>query len=425
MHCSHIPFLGLVLIFLAAPALAAEESRATLANRSIDQGDDWMDKGQYDRAIAAYSEALRHDAENARAYNNRGYAWYQKGQKDKAVADYSAALRRQPEYVQALNNRGLALIDLGKVDEAIADFTKSLEINPLELAALLGRALAYKAKKEELKAIRDYDTAIGIFKNNRNTRALVYLLANRGSSWREKGEYDKAVADLNEALRIDPKNTFARNELGRVRLGQKKYDKAIAEFTKAIQADATLKVGYLNRGYAHHKKGELDKALPDLSEAVRLDPRYAYAYYLRANVLFQKGELDMAGKDWDKAIVEYTRSIAANSRDSLTASRLAWLLATCPIERYRDGKRAVKVAAKACELTRWEDRSCLDTLAGAYAEVGQFDKAIKYLSRALELQTPGYFDREAGQQRLELYRKRQAYRDPPLTKPGDPDRSAR
>ena len=97
------------------------------ASRHIDHGDDWMDKGEYDKAITEYSEALRLDRASKRAFNNRGYAWYKKGQKDKAVSDYSEGIRLQPRYVQALNNRGYALSDLGKLDAAIADFSKALE----------------------------------------------------------------------------------------------------------------------------------------------------------------------------------------------------------------------------------------------------------------------------------------------------------
>src|SRR5262249_49421907 len=62
---------------------------------------------------------------------------------------------------------------------------------------------------------------------------------------------------------------------------------------------------------------------------------------------------------------------------------LAQLLATCPDDKVRDGKRAVQYATTACELTDWKVPSCLETLAAAYAEAGQFEEAIRYQTRAL------------------------------------------
>src|SRR5262249_28243335 len=186
----------------------------------------------------------------------------------------------------------------------------------------------------------------------------------------------------------------------------------------------TNKAAYVNRAYAHHKKGELDKALTDLDEAIRLDPRYAYAYGLRGNVHFEKGDLAKADKEWEKSIAEYRSILTSAPHDSLLTRGLACLLATCPAERFRDGPAALKLARRACELTEWRERNCLDALAAACAEVGQFDQAIEYQAKALALETDGYYDREAGKRQLEVYRKRQGYRDPPSPSPTPASRPA-
>jgi hypothetical protein len=91
----------------------------------------------------------------------------------------------------------------------------------------------------------------------------------------------------------------------------------------------------------------------------------------------------------------------------------AWILATCPEGKVRDGKRAIQMATKACELTDWKSGRELSILAAAYAENGQFDEAVRYQTKALE--DPVYRG-PAGdgfRKRLELYQQKKPYRRDP------------
>jgi tetratricopeptide (TPR) repeat protein len=64
------------------------------------------------------------------AYFNRGYAYGEKGDYDQALADYTQVIRLDPNYAAAYNNRGYAYRNKGDYDRAIADYTKTLSINP-------------------------------------------------------------------------------------------------------------------------------------------------------------------------------------------------------------------------------------------------------------------------------------------------------
>jgi tetratricopeptide (TPR) repeat protein len=75
------------------------------------------------------------------------------------------------------------------------------------------------------------------------------------------------------------------------------------------------------------------------------------------------------------------------------------------VPKYRDGAKAVRYATKACELMEWHDAGAIDTLAAAYAETGDFDKAIQFQKRADEMDT------RADPARLALYEKHQPARD--------------
>jgi tetratricopeptide (TPR) repeat protein len=87
---------------------------------------------------------------------------------------------------------------------------------------------------------------------------------------------------------------------------------------------------------------------------------------------------------------------------------LAWLRATCPEQSLRDGQAAVELARRACELTGWDQSHSLDRLAAAYAEAGQFGEAVRWQAKAVEM--AGDDTRGERQQRLDLYRRGQPYR---------------
>ena len=123
-----------------------------------------------------------------------------------------------------------------------------------------------------------------------------------------------------------------------------------------------------NRGTAWRHKKEYDKAIADYTEAIRLDPQYALAF---------------------------------NSR--------AWLWATCPDPKFRDDKKAVESATSACELSEWKNAGHIDTLAAAYAETGDFGKAVEWQEKATKLYTDAE-DKKKGEERLKLYKDKKPYR---------------
>ncbi len=79
---------------------------------------------------------------------------------------------------------------------------------------------------------------------------------------------------------------------------------------------------------------------------------------------------------------------------------MAWLRATCPVARVRNGKEAVEAATNACELTNWEKWEYIDALAGAFAEAGDFEKAVNYQEQAIQMLGVADGDRREMGQRL-------------------------
>jgi tetratricopeptide (TPR) repeat protein len=183
--------------------------------------------------------------------------------------------------------------------------------------------------------------------------------------------YDAAILDLNEAIRLDPKIATAYGLRAEIHYHRNDFNQAIADATEAIRLDPTSTAAPCIRGWAHKEKGEFDAAIADLSEAIRLDPDGAYFL-----------------------------------------SRLAWLRATCPEAKFRDGKGAVALALEAVELSNGEDGFDLETLAAAYAEAGDFTKAIETETKAVDLFADESFKADC-RSRIELFKQqRMPYREP-------------
>lgn len=116
-------------------------------------------------------------------------------------------------------------------------------------------------------------------------------------------------------------------------------------------------------------------------------------------------------KDYGKAVEDLTRVIDVAPKEAKGYNSLAWLLATCPEKKYRDGPRAVVLAKRAVALV--ESSGHLDTLSAAFAEAGQFDQAVATQKQAIaKLAGEGMQRRTAAfQQKLASYQKKQPWRE--------------
>jgi tetratricopeptide (TPR) repeat protein len=104
---------------------------------------------------------------------------------------------------------------------------------------------------------------------------------NRGKAYNQKGEYDRAIKDLSQAIQLDPTLAVAYSNRGNAYSSKRALDRAIADFSKAIRFDRKESDGYYGRGNAYGLKRQYDRAIVDFSEAIRLNPRNRDAYYNR------------------------------------------------------------------------------------------------------------------------------------------------
>ncbi len=239
-------------------------------------------------------------------------------------------------------------------------------------AEFLARASARFELKEYNGAIQDYNEAIRLEPGS----AVAYAL--RAQAWGAKHARDREVADLGEAIRLDPANTDYRVARARSWSAQGRHEQAMADYDAAIRLRPQEAALYVARGDEWRRHLKLDLALDDYNRAIRLAPDDARAYICRALVAKQR-------RAFAQAVAELTDLTRIAPGNPEVHRVLARILATCYKDEIRDGGRAVQEATRACELTGWRDPDCLDTLAAAYAETGDYDSAVARQKQAIAL----------------------------------------
>ena len=165
----------------------------------------------------------------------------------------------------------------------------------------------------------------------------------RGLMAADRGDFGAAIGDFRRLVRRNPDDALLVGQLGLLYLADKQPREAIRRFNRALEIDPEQFLARRGRSDAEISVGDHAAAIADLEKAMELEP-------------------DNEG----------------------VLNNLAWVLATSPEDVLRDGKRAVEIATKACELSEWRQPHIISTLAAAHAETGDFEQAKTYSRRAVE-----------------------------------------
>jgi len=146
------------------------------------------------------------------------------------------------------------------------------------------------------------------------------------------------------------------------------------------------------------------KALAIFSTLLDEDKDNATARQARADTLLSVGK-------HAEAIADFELLVAQEPENHGVLNNFAWVLATSPDDKLRDGPRAVKLATKACEVTEYKKAHILSTLASAYAEIGDFETARKWAGKAVELGAGEDEVDDQLKQELESYQQKKPWRE--------------
>jgi len=288
-------------------------------------------------------------------------------------ADLDQALRRD-----SINPTGQAVRvsyrpaqEEGDPEKSRKDRAETIEHERKQAVDVVARGKAHLAKQEYDDAIEDFTEAV------RLDPAYAAAYAGRAEAWARKHYRDREVADFTVAIKLEPANTAYRVARAQSHSAQGRHEEAMADFNAALGTEPENPELWVARGNEWRRDLKLNEALADYSRAIQLKPDFTLAYISRGQTWRQR-------RDFGRAIQEFAEAARREPANALSHMYLARVLATCNDANSRNGKWAVDEATRACELTYWQDPDCLDTLAAACAENDDFPNAIKWQTRAIQ-----------------------------------------
>ena len=251
------------------------------------------------------------------------------------LVNFIGCFNQDQQHINELLDLGIKNAEKGNFNEGIQHFNKVLEIDPDNYLAYYNRGLAYK---------------------NMN-------------------EYKNAIADLNYCIKVDPSNSWPYFQLGGVWCDQGDLEKGIRFYSKAIEVNPNHIEPYGTRGIMKSMLGRIDSAVDDLNTAIEIDPQYPMLYIVKAQILELKG-------DCQAVIENYEKAMSFDPEKFNTKGDIAWILAACPDSNFRDGEKALELAAEFYDSD--QNHEILRTVAAAYADIGDFENALIYQKKAIQ-----------------------------------------
>ena len=318
---------------------------------------------------------------------------------DKKLADLDEAVRIVPGNADVVRARALALADMNKLEPALADLDKAISLDPKD-------ERNYEAKALVLAQLKKYDESLAVLKSRLDLHvddAAVLML--RSTIYEDMGKTKEALADVDKVLELKPGLIVAIRRRALLLTAEERYGEAALELEKLRENDPHDLLTLMQLGLLYSAQKKSEKSIAAYSAVLAIQPDVWQALRGRGDAYLNLGKQA-------EALADYEKALKLAPKDHGILNNLAWVLATSPDAKLRDGKRAVQLAAEACQATDYKLAYILSTLAAAYAETGDFDSAVKWAAKAVELADKDQKDQSAElKKELESYRAKKPWRE--------------
>ena len=208
----NLTIVVITLLCLAQSSMAQAQRKKSAAGvaEHANKGVELAQGGAYEEAIAEFTKAIELSPKDPRLYNDRGRVYHRMNRLPEAIEDFSKAIKLAPKDYAGYSERGAAEVSQNQMEAALADLNKALELKPDDAQTLRFRASAYKSLKHYDLAIQDYTAILSKTDPNSSDQARLVaadLLAKRGYTNSLMQQYENAINDYKEAMRLNPNDT--------------------------------------------------------------------------------------------------------------------------------------------------------------------------------------------------------------------------
>ena len=238
------------------------------AHTLFESGVNRLVEGNYQAAVADFTQAIELKENIAEAYSDRCRAHLELANYKNAISDCTHAITLTNDPTEPLLSRGTAYYRQGNYQAAINDSDRVIALHKCDFRAYYNRALAYAGEKNYLKAVADLNLALVQLPNN-SPVLLADIYTDRGLARFELADYQAAMQDFSLAIRLNPQDERAYYNRGCTCFRHGDYLTAIHNFTTALQLNPDNAQAHLNRGIARHQLGYQQAAIQDLQQAAQ------------------------------------------------------------------------------------------------------------------------------------------------------------
>ena len=369
---------------------------------------------EQEKKLADLNAALEADPTNLRAIQERAGIRLENGDVENALKDLEAVLLEDPTNQQIAGAAVEELVNLNRLDEAIELITKLLAKSPSEGMYRM-RAILHRSKANLDEALSDLNKAIAMAPKDPMT------LLQRAEVALDRDDIKSAKEDFRSATQVAPQILNLEMVIGlrsRIALLENRLADAINDAQLLADRNPNNTFHRLRLASLYTMDNRPRKAIEVLSDLLQADPGNVPALRSRGDALLSVGDHKKAIEDYEAAVdsvgeIEFETADEFQKQEAAGIyNNLSWVLATSPNDSVRDGKRSLELAEKAAKLSDYKAAHILSTLAAAYAEAGNFEKAIQWSEKAVQLgDEEDHEQLEQLELELDSYRKGEAWRE--------------
>jgi tetratricopeptide (TPR) repeat protein len=207
------------------------------SNAHNNRGLAYQNLQQYQLALVDYSQAIRLAPKDSAAYINRGAVYASLKQHQNAIADYNQAMMLAPSDALIYNNLGITYTELLQFQKAIKEFDQAVKLDPNYAEAYGNRGVAYSRLNQFRQALLNFNQYVKLAAND--VKAYEAYIA-RANCFSDLQQYEEAIEDYEQAIRLYPRSPFAFNNRGRVLISTGKIKLGCSDLAHACKLGACL-----------------------------------------------------------------------------------------------------------------------------------------------------------------------------------------